>query len=169
MHLIPPAIVSPVLLCQKLPTPIRVQERSRSQEAPTCTHSPCTIMDGSCGVLGVCVIRLRFGTVFPSCANIVPHSFVQYPTLCIPTSLPAHLSRDRLLATNQFLDPSELKSPAAFVLSYSSRLLYILHHRPRRLPCIPIPLRTVSYCPFSRFLQYHLVNVAASNHPPSLS
>ncbi|KAI0757088.1 hypothetical protein C8Q80DRAFT_76790 [Daedaleopsis nitida] len=104
----------------------------------------------------------------PLLANITPQPFIHILPYASRPFLPAHLPR---IATRDepcsFIVPDPVKV-VAFVLSYSSRLLYILP-RPRcHPPCISIPLRIVSYRPFSHFLPHNLVNVAL-NQPQSLS
>ena len=118
MHSFPPAIVSPVLLCQKLPSPIRVQERSRIGLRITTVYAYSVYDYGRLrGVLGVCVLRLRSGTVFPSCANIVLRPFIHILRYAYRLSF-LRTYPGSLLATNQFLQPSpiQLKSPPSFYL-----------------------------------------------------
>ena len=156
-----PAVVSRVPLCQTL-SPIRVQERSRIGRL----HPRSTVVYASCvrlwtrAVLGVPVVRLDSGTGFLFLANTVPKPFIHILPYAFRPSF-AHLlriaSRDE---PGPFIVPDPIKV-AAFVLSYSSRLLYILP-RPRRQSALPIPLRIVSYHPFSHPFPVILVNVAAS-------
>lgn len=155
MHSFPPAIVSPVLLCQKLPSPIRVQERSRIGLRITTVYAYSVYDYGRLrGVLGVCVLRLRSGTVFPSCANIVLRPFIHILRYAYRLSF-LRTYPGSLLATNQFLQPSpiQLKSPPSFYLILHVYCTFFIvrvvrpAYRSRCALCHTVPLVTLPSVP----------------------